>query len=197
MKHLGGDPHSLFGVFDFKVWPDKNTQAEEFRQYGDEHIEQLVELYSPFLSEEDRDNAADQWLGLKNHISVNLNRPLLSVYEALLALSENDNGAFRSMLPLIKIMLTVSPSTAECERGFSAMNSLKTQSRTSLKQDSLSNLLRIKVDGPALGNFNPTDSLVTLLNAGPGTRHTRGHVLTGPRGPRAAARPVSASSDSE
>ena len=45
IKHLGGEPHSLFNVFDFQIWPDK--ESEEFRVYGDEEIDKLVDLYSP------------------------------------------------------------------------------------------------------------------------------------------------------
>ena len=58
IKHIAGEPHSLFNVFDFKAWPDKDT--EEFRSFGDDEIEKLVELYSPLLSEEERENAPDK-----------------------------------------------------------------------------------------------------------------------------------------
>ena len=54
-NHLRREPHSLFNVLDFKMWPDKNTQTEEFRQYGDEEIEKLVALYESFLREEERE----------------------------------------------------------------------------------------------------------------------------------------------
>lgn len=174
----------MFSVFDFKTWPDKETEAAEFREFGDESVEKLVQLYGGLLTEEEKENASDQWLSLKNHISQNLKRPVLPTYESVLGLDEDDQSAFSAMLPLVNIMLTISPSTAECERGFSAMNALKSQYRTSLKQESLSNLMRIKVDGPPVKDFNPNESVVTWLNSGKGTRHTKGHVLTGPRGPR-------------
>ncbi|KAG1656108.1 WD repeat-containing protein 92 [Nymphon striatum] len=70
---------------------------------------------------------------------------------------------------------------SECERGFSAMNGLKTQYRTSLNQNSLSHLMRVKVDGPSVKDFNPTDSLV---NSGKSTKHLKGHKLSGKRNPR-------------
>ena len=59
-----------------------------------------------------------------------MDRTLIEAYESVL----NPNNAtdhIRCILPLINIMLTVSPATAECEIGFSLINGLKTQNRTS------------------------------------------------------------------
>ena len=55
-----------------------------------------------------------------------------------------------------KDMLTISLTTAECERGFSSVNNIKITARTSMKQEALSSLVRIKVDGPDLMEYNPT-----------------------------------------
>ena len=144
IKHIGGEPHSLFNIFDFHCWPDK--ASESFKTYGDEEIEKLVQHFTPVLTEEEQENAVDQWLDLKLFVARNMDRTLIEAYESVL----NPNNAtdhIRRILPLINIMLTLSPTTAECERGFSLMNGLKTQNRTSMKQDSLSSLMRIKVGG--------------------------------------------------
>ncbi|KAG1659359.1 Protein TAPT1 [Nymphon striatum] len=109
-------------------------------------------------------------------------RTLSEAYESVLA--DNQNDSLTAILPIINIMLTISPSTAQCERGFSAMNGLKTQYRTSLNQNSLSHLMRVKVDGPSVKDFNPTDSLVTWINSGKSTKHLKGHKLSGKRNPR-------------
>ena len=95
----------------------------------------------------------------------------------------------KHIMILILIMLTVSPTTAECERGFSSVNNIKTTARTSMKQEALSSLVRIKVDGPDLMEYNPTESIINWLNNGKGTRHIKGHndICTGQRGPKAAA----------
>ncbi|KAG1674320.1 Nuclear pore complex protein Nup205 [Nymphon striatum] len=106
---------------------------------------------------------------------------LVDLFGPLLSEEEKDNAAnhLTAILPIINIMLTISPSTAQCERGFSAMNGLKTQYRTSLNQNSLSHLMRVKVDGPFVKDFNPTDSLVTWINSGKSTKHLKGHKLSG------------------
>ncbi|KAG1659261.1 Calcium-binding mitochondrial carrier protein SCaMC-2-B [Nymphon striatum] len=92
-------------------------------------------------------------LGMSHHHD----HAMVKAYESVLA--DNQNDSLTAILPIINIMLTISPSTAQCERGFSAMNGLKTQYRTSLNQNSLSHLMRVKVDGPSVKDFNPTDSL--------------------------------------
>ena len=68
-----------------------------------------------------------------------------------------------------KDMLTISLTTAECERGFSSVNNIKITARTSMKQEALSSLVRIKVDGPDLMEYNPTESIINWLNSGKGT----------------------------
>ena len=49
----------------------------------------------------------------------------------------------KHIMILILIMLTISPTTAEYERGFSSVNNIKTTARTSMKQEALSSLVRI------------------------------------------------------
>ena len=95
----------------------------------------------------------------------------------------------KHIMILILIMLTISPTTAECEGGFNSVNNIKTTARTSMKQEALSSLVKIKVDGPDLIEYNPTENVINWLNSGTckGTRHIKGHICTGPRGPKAAA----------
>ena len=38
-----------------------------------------------------------------------------------------------------------------------------------------------------LMEYNPTESIINWLNSGKGTKHIKGHICTGPRGPKAAA----------
>ena len=93
----------------------------------------------------------------------------------------------KHIMILILTMLTISPTTVECERGFSSFNNIKTTARTSMKQEALSSLVRIKVDGPDLMEYSPTESIRNWFNSGKGTRHIKGHICTCPRGPKAVA----------
>ena len=53
-KHIGGEPHSLFNVFDFQIWPNQGT--DEFQNYGDEAIQTLITIYGPVLSDGEKDS---------------------------------------------------------------------------------------------------------------------------------------------
>ncbi|MES9884373.1 MAG: hAT transposon family protein [Sedimenticola sp.] len=178
-KHLEGEPHSLFNAFDFHIWPNKDTSPEEFSTFGDDSIDKLFTIYAPLLTDAERESGSDEWLDLKMYISRNVNRPVVDAYESVLGNQDVDH--LKNILPLVKIMLTISPTTAECERGFSKMNQIKTDSRTSLKQSTVSSLMRINLDGMSLEDYKPTQSIVHWLNAGKGTRHTSGHLCPGPR----------------
>ena len=107
----------------------------------------------------------------------------------ILSLYTKTNSAevqhMKHIMILILIMLTISPTTAECERDFSSVNNIKTTARTSMKQEALSSIVRTKVDSPDLKENNPTESIINWLNSGKGTRHIKRHICTGPRGPKA------------
>ena len=78
----------------------------------------------------------------------------------MLTLSPTTAECEEAYYDLILIMLTISPTTAECEGGFSSVNNIKTITRTSMKQEALSSLVRIKVDGTDLMEYNPTESII-------------------------------------
>ena len=79
----------------------------------------------------------------------------------------------RNILVLVKLMI-ISPTTATCERSFSAMNRLKTVLKTRMQQGTLSNLLRVKDTGLVLKEFDPDSAIdLSLLKA-----KTKCHILS-------------------
>ena len=175
---------SLFSVFDYNIWPDKTTAPEEFRNYGTPNISKLLEIYSPVLSQAEKDNALDEWHDLKVYMESMRSNGLAvtTAYERILGLSySNSVTHLKNILPLVTIMLTISPSTAECERGFSQTNRIKTDLRTRLSQDNFSNVMRINMDGPKLHDFNSRPATEHWLSSGKGVKHLKGHVCSGPR----------------
>ncbi|XP_067654440.1 zinc finger protein 862-like [Haliotis asinina] len=175
IKHLGGEPHSLFTVFDFRKWPNYETQPDEFREYGDAEIQKLVKVYSPLLTDEEKTKAVDEWLDLKMYMKDLVNQSLIDAYEFLVCSGPDRESNLTNIFPLVNIMLTVSPSTADCESSFSRMNRLKTNLKTSMNQDTLSNLLQINIDGPSFEEFEPQKSIINWLHCGKGIRHVHGH----------------------
>ncbi|CAC5425897.1 unnamed protein product [Mytilus coruscus] len=85
---------------------------------------------------------------------------------------------------LIDWMLTISPSTRTCKRGFSIMNTLKTKLRTRLTQDSLQNQLYIMNEGPTIKDYNPLPCIMHWFENTARTPHCSGHKLSDKTGER-------------
>ena len=64
-------------------------------------------------------------------------QPIVDVYQDLLL---ENNEEIQDILVLIQLMVTISPSTATCECGFSAMNREKITLCSSLKDDKLEDI---------------------------------------------------------
>lgn len=60
------------------------------------------------------------------------------------------------ILPLIKAVKSIPCSSAECERGFSAMNSILTEYRSNLTLTNVENLMFIRINCPPVALFDPT-----------------------------------------
>ena len=61
---------------------------------------------------------------------------------------------FQNILHLVHIMLVHPVPAAVCERGFSAKNRIKSDTRVSLHSDTVEDLIRISVEGPSLEDFD-------------------------------------------
>ena len=117
-------------------------------------------------------------MALKSYVAHFCGRPLLQVYGELL---RDRPARFQNILVLVDLMLTLSPSTAECERQFSSMNRIKTALRNRLSNDSLQALMKINCDGPSDNDFDPEEAINKWLTSGPGGRHIAGHKVPVPR----------------
>lgn len=70
---------------------------------------------------------------------------------------------------LSKILIasqTYLPTSAECERGFSAVNDTDSKSRNRLRAKSLSSLLFVDMNGPPLDRFDPAPFVTSWIKAG-------------------------------
>lgn len=73
--------------------------------------------------------------------------------------------------PLIDAIESIPVSTAECERGFSCMNRVLTESRNRLDISTLSSLMFISILGPPIEKFNPAVYVSNWLNRGRHSAH--------------------------
>ena len=77
-------------------------------------------------------------------------------------------------------MLTLSPSTAECERQFSSMKRIKTALQNRLSNGSLQALMKTNCDGPS--DFDSEEGINKwFITSGPGGRHIPGRKVPVPR----------------
>ena len=63
------------------------------------------------------------------------------------------------VLLLVELLLSIPISNAKVERMFSLMNRVKTDSRAALSEHTLKNLIRIRMEGPPLEEFDPTPAI--------------------------------------
>ena len=69
-------------------------------------------------------------------------------------LSNDSLGSICPMLSqLTAIVLALPVTTAVCERGFSTMNRIKTDSRNHINTTTLERLIRLSSEGPSIKNF--------------------------------------------
>ncbi|KAF3857412.1 hypothetical protein F7725_009271, partial [Dissostichus mawsoni] len=78
---------------------------------------------------------------------------------------EHPDSEPESLKPLIQCMKTIPCSTAECERGFSLMNNICTDKRSTLLLSNVSNLMMISINGPPVTLFEPRKYVTTWLRS--------------------------------
>ena len=64
-----------------------------------------------------------------------------------------------NVLNVIDLALSLPASSAECERGFSAMKLIKTDRRNRLKGTTLTDVMRVKLLSPDISDFDPTTAI--------------------------------------
>ena len=157
---LNEAPLSLFSIFDFRVWPHR---LSELSVYGNTEMKQLCERFSDVLNADELAKIPEQWQILKVKASLQrLTHPLVVYTEMIL----RNQDSISQITAMLRLMLTISPSTAACERAFSQMNLCKTAHRSCFKQENLHHQLRVVIDGPDLDKFEPTASVLYWLKSG-------------------------------
>uniref|UniRef100_A0A3P8R1F9 C17orf113 probable zinc finger domain-containing protein n=1 Tax=Astatotilapia calliptera TaxID=8154 RepID=A0A3P8R1F9_ASTCA len=164
-KNLHEKPLSCFKVFDPSILP---YPREELANYGDEEVDYLVTHFACLLDAEEKEKIPQEWMDLKVWLAERRGRKVDCLYRDLL--SENPEHLSHILL-LVKLMLTLSPSTAICERGFSCMNRVKTTHRTSLHPETLNDCMQLSINGETVESFCPDKSIRFWMFSGKGSRH--------------------------
>jgi len=114
-------------VLDPNLWPRNEFGCVDVR-HGQNEIQRLCEKFK-----------------VDSHASIQGMRDFI----------DNSNELPSKLKPLKNCILSLSCGTAECERGFSAMNLIVTKLRTLLTVENLNSLLFIKINGPPVHRFEP------------------------------------------
>lgn len=145
-------------------------------RYGTLEMKQLLTHMKPVIPKDRHLQILSEYSNVKvylRELSQTDNAPSI-IYKSLLKKPNITN-----IRKLIELMLVISPSTAQCERGFSQMKLIKTELRNGLSDDSLRMLMAIKHHGPSLENFVADRAIDFWLGSGKRTRHVGGHSKHG------------------
>ena len=129
-----------------------------FEEYGDGAVNVIA---AHFIATVNKVKLQLEWMGFKHILVTEFLE--VSPHEVMAAVSSEDS--FSSLYPsisrLASIALTLPVSTADCERGFSTMNRIKTNPRNRLKTTNLDLLIRLSSEGPSFDEFD-FDAAVTI-----------------------------------
>ncbi|KAJ1193521.1 hypothetical protein NDU88_002818 [Pleurodeles waltl] len=169
-ENFNSMPVQGFQAFDYTLWPESR---EELYKYGISDIEAIVQHFEVLFTTDERLAIVEEFCGLKTHMKSFQSKgiPVLPAYSTLLATKP---PTLTNILKLVEMMFTVSVSTAEAERVFSAMNVIKNPLRTRLNQDILQDLMLLKIEGPNFEEYDPSRAIDLWLTTG-GTKHVCGH----------------------
>ena len=131
--------------------------------HGRVEIQEIINHFGSLLKEEEKDEAIHQWTALKMRLNHQRMMKPLDAYSALL---QAKPAELASILVLVKMMMTISASTAQCERSFSAMNQLKTNKQTTMSPELLSTRMRVACSSDNLETFDPEPAARFWLSAG-------------------------------
>lgn len=153
---LHKEPYCYFTVFDPREMPQDPV---DMATYGNKEVRSLLDYFQHFLSEEEKLGIIEQWPILRARLARQKMHKPLDVFSNLLMSPPED------CLVLVDLLLTLSPSTAKCERGFSTMNQLKNTTRTMMNQGTLTSLMRVRCSDRNMANFSSTAAIKHWMSA--------------------------------
>ena len=146
-------------ILDSKGW-DRDDET-----LGDEEIHDLYKHFETPLKNAGVncttvDDVIEEWHNLIEYTTTYLNRSTLSHKRVWYKLFNSiGKSRWSNILLLIELLFCLRISNVTVERLFSLMKCLKTSIRSSLGQTRLSNIIRIKLHGPSLSEFDPTAAI--------------------------------------
>ena len=153
------DVSMAFGILGMR--PISFLSADDLEDYGNKELDILVNHYGKdqtinnVVSEKivDGDKCFVEWNILKRLvIEQRYPRDRLSGLWKLIFLYHRESVP--NLIKLANLALIMPYQTADCERGFSCQNAIKSSKRSQLKADSLNSLMTIKIEGGKCEEFD-------------------------------------------
>ena len=149
-------------ILNTEGWIRSNDDAE----FGEEAVEELFKCYQKPLQATKAFSAGgltellDQWNRLVSYTIKYLD-PQTTEYQIVWRriFDSSKSNEWMSILCLVELLFVLPVSNAKVERFFSLMNRVKTDTRSSLKQERLSSVLRICTEGPTTEEFDPLPAM--------------------------------------
>ncbi|XP_072633170.1 zinc finger protein 862 isoform X2 [Canis lupus baileyi] len=153
-------------VFDTMAWPS----GIELASFGNDDILALARYFELSLPAGYSEEALlEEWLGLK---AIAKNLPFSMLCKNALA----QHYRFPLLSRLVAVVVCVPVSTSCCERGFSAMNRIRTDERTKLSNEVINMLMMTAVNGVAVTEYDPQPAIQHWYLTSSGRRFS--HVYT-------------------
>ena len=163
--NLQEQPLSYFRVFNPREMPQERSRLAS---HGNNEVKSLVQHFAIYLTEEEKTSIIAQWPALHTRLARQKAMSPNDAFSNLLASRPDD---VKDSLILLDLMLTLSPSTAKCERGFSTMNHLKSNLRTALSQNTLSDLMRMRSSDCTVKDYNVKPAISNWFSGAKTKRH--------------------------
>lgn len=158
--------------------PISSCSREERSVSGNDKLEVLIQMYGetkqstgknnqPSVSREpiiDPEATRKEWSTVKELV-IQEGYPRDKMSELWFLINIHYSSEFKNLLKLAKIGLSAPVHTADCERGFSAQNMVKTAHRNRLSPETVDNLLTIKLEDGDSQNFDFCAALNHWRNA--------------------------------
>lgn len=155
----------------FGMKPLQFLSSKDLETWGNEEVEELADFYTAPQSHPGSDgfeyvsvpllecttgDIMKEWNRCKNIVKSNHYpvHSLNSLWEALANLQQDGSLECSNLIKLASIVLTHPVHSCDCERTFSVQNLTQTALRNRLSPDKLSQLMRVKIEGGDMKNFN-------------------------------------------
>lgn len=121
-------------------------------------MERLTDHFRPVLTSAgvDVDLITDQWTIAKSYL---YKEPTTLERITWSEVNRKLRGSCPDILDLVDLVLCMPASTADCERGFNAMKMVKSDWRSSLNCETLSDLLMVHLSSPSIKEFDPSPAV--------------------------------------